>query len=282
MTDAKASDKVDDRSTFPDAANVPATYAGVVVKASPNQAAAPGVPRLARGPRRPGDPRRVRVPAAAVDDRRRRRRDRRARGLARAATARDRLGRRSSLVLAGLFALFLALPVVDARRPGDPRRLAASTPPASPVVLAALAAEPRDDRGQPRADRRARAAARVRPRPAHVPRQVARRGASSTCRSCCRRRSPGSRLLLVFGRRGLLGAPLSSRRASTSPFTTSAVILAQTFVSAPFFVRSARARVSPASTATSRTPPGSTARRSASCSGRSPCRSPARRSPPAS
>ena len=39
MTDAAASDKVD-TVDVPDAANVPATYAGVVVKASRNQEAA--------------------------------------------------------------------------------------------------------------------------------------------------------------------------------------------------------------------------------------------------
>ncbi len=49
----------------------------------------------------------------------------------------------------------------------------------------------------------------------------------------------GLALLLVFGRRGLLGDPLEVL-GFTIPFTTIAVILAQTFVSAPFFVRSAR------------------------------------------
>jgi molybdate transport system permease protein len=49
----------------------------------------------------------------------------------------------------------------------------------------------------------------------------------------------GLALLLVFGRRGLLGGPLDVLGWSI-PFTTVAVILAQTFVSAPFFVRSAR------------------------------------------
>ena len=46
----------------------------------------------------------------------------------------------------------------------------------------------------------------------------------------------GLGLLLVFGRRGLLGEPLGLG----IPFTTLAVILAQVFVSAPFFIRSAR------------------------------------------
>jgi molybdate transport system permease protein len=49
----------------------------------------------------------------------------------------------------------------------------------------------------------------------------------------------GLALLLVLGRRGLLGAPLEVVGISV-PFTTIAVILAQTFVSAPFFIRSAR------------------------------------------
>jgi molybdate transport system permease protein len=46
----------------------------------------------------------------------------------------------------------------------------------------------------------------------------------------------GLGLLLVFGRQGLIGEPLGVG----IPFTTIAVILAQTFVSAPFFIRSAR------------------------------------------
>lgn len=49
----------------------------------------------------------------------------------------------------------------------------------------------------------------------------------------------GLALLLVFGRRGLLAAPFGLLGISV-PFTTVAVILAQTFVSAPFFIRSAR------------------------------------------
>lgn len=50
----------------------------------------------------------------------------------------------------------------------------------------------------------------------------------------------GLALLLVFGRRGLLATPLDVLGIEI-PFTTIAVILAQTFVSAPFFIRSARA-----------------------------------------
>ncbi len=50
----------------------------------------------------------------------------------------------------------------------------------------------------------------------------------------------GLALLLVFGRRGLLGESLDSV-GITVAFTTIAVIVAQTFVAAPFFIRSARA-----------------------------------------
>jgi molybdate transport system permease protein len=52
----------------------------------------------------------------------------------------------------------------------------------------------------------------------------------------------GLALLLVFGRRGLLGEPLAAA-GLTLPFTTAAVVLAQFFVAAPFFVRSARAGI---------------------------------------
>lgn len=49
----------------------------------------------------------------------------------------------------------------------------------------------------------------------------------------------GLGLLLLLGRRGVLGGALDAVGIEI-PFTTFAVILAQTFVSAPFFVRSAR------------------------------------------
>ena len=52
----------------------------------------------------------------------------------------------------------------------------------------------------------------------------------------------GLSLLLVFGRRGLLAGPLQAAGIDIA-FTTVAVILAQTFVSAPFFVRSARSGI---------------------------------------
>jgi molybdate transport system permease protein len=49
----------------------------------------------------------------------------------------------------------------------------------------------------------------------------------------------GLALLIAFGRRGLFGSMLSIFEVSL-PFTTAAVILAQTFVAAPLYVRSAR------------------------------------------
>jgi molybdate transport system permease protein len=49
----------------------------------------------------------------------------------------------------------------------------------------------------------------------------------------------GLALLLVLGRRGLLGGALHAAGIEI-PFTTLAVVFAQTFVSAPFFIRSAR------------------------------------------
>jgi molybdate transport system permease protein len=50
----------------------------------------------------------------------------------------------------------------------------------------------------------------------------------------------GIALLMAFGRRGLLGPALSSIGIEL-PFTIFAVILAETFVAAPFYVRSAKA-----------------------------------------
>ena len=50
----------------------------------------------------------------------------------------------------------------------------------------------------------------------------------------------GLALLLLLGRRGAVGAPLADAGLAI-PFTTLAVVLAQVFVSAPFYIRSARA-----------------------------------------
>ena len=49
----------------------------------------------------------------------------------------------------------------------------------------------------------------------------------------------GIALLMAFGRRGVLGGALSALGVSL-PFTTAAVVLAQTFVAAPFYVRAAK------------------------------------------
>ena len=49
----------------------------------------------------------------------------------------------------------------------------------------------------------------------------------------------GLALLLLLGRRGLIGEPLAALGIEL-PFTVAAVVLAQTFVSAPLFIRSAR------------------------------------------
>lgn len=51
----------------------------------------------------------------------------------------------------------------------------------------------------------------------------------------------GLALLAAFGRRGLLGQPLLALGISI-PFTWVAVVLAQVFVSAPFYIRAAQAR----------------------------------------
>jgi molybdate transport system permease protein len=50
----------------------------------------------------------------------------------------------------------------------------------------------------------------------------------------------GLALLIAFGRRGLFGSVLLSIFGISLPFTTIAVVLAQTFVAAPLYVRSAR------------------------------------------
>src|SRR6478735_8390477 len=51
----------------------------------------------------------------------------------------------------------------------------------------------------------------------------------------------GLALLMAFGRRGLVGEYLDHQFGLTIGFTTTAVVLAQIFVSAPFYIRSARA-----------------------------------------
>jgi molybdate transport system permease protein len=148
-----------------------------------------------------------------------------------------RWGKRSLAALAGLFALFLGLPVLTlvARAIFDGSLAVAA---ASPVVLDALRLSLITTAislvitvtlGLPLAVVLARRRFRgkglveaIVDLPIVLPPAVA-----------------GLALLLVFGRRGLLSAPFELLGISV-PFTTIAVILAQTFVSAPFFIRSAR------------------------------------------
>jgi molybdate transport system permease protein len=57
----------------------------------------------------------------------------------------------------------------------------------------------------------------------------------------------GVALLMAFGRRGLIGEPLASLGVSI-PFTQIAVIMAQTFVAAPYFIKAAAVGFSAVST----------------------------------
>lgn len=52
----------------------------------------------------------------------------------------------------------------------------------------------------------------------------------------------GLALLSAFGRRGLLGQPLTEIWGVTITFTFTAVVMAQLFVSAPFYIRAAQSR----------------------------------------
>jgi molybdate transport system permease protein len=159
-------------------------------------------------------------------------------GRARASTRRaSGWGERSLAVLAALFALFLGLPIVTlvARAILDG---SLATAVASPVVFDALLLSLVTTAisliitvtlGLPLAVVLARRQFRgkgwleaIVDLPIVLPPSVA-----------------GLALLLVFGRRGLLSAPFEILGIAI-PFTTIAVILAQTFVSAPFFIRSAR------------------------------------------
>jgi molybdate transport system permease protein len=49
----------------------------------------------------------------------------------------------------------------------------------------------------------------------------------------------GVAMLMAFGRKGLLGVPLETV-GITLPFTTAAVLFAQVFISAPFYIRAAK------------------------------------------
>jgi molybdate transport system permease protein len=152
-------------------------------------------------------------------------------------SGRGRRGERSLAAIAGLFALFLALPIVAlVGRAILDGSIGVAV--ASPVVLGALwlslmttavslaitvafglplaiVLARRDFRGKGWLEA-------VVDLPIVLPPSVA-----------------GLALLLVFGRRGLFAEPLEFLGISI-PFTVVAVIFAQAFVSAPFFIRSAR------------------------------------------
>ena len=282
VTDAKASDKVT-TVDVPDAANVPATYDGVVVKASTNAAAAKAFLDWFAGPDGqailadlgflpPARDRRLRRGPAA---------DTGTWPVVAACTPRSgRWGERSIAALAGLFALFLGLPVARPGRPVDPRWVARASRSASPAVLEALWLSLVTTAislvvtvflGLPlaivlaRRQFRGKGCARGDRRPAHRAAAVGRRP----------RAAPGLRAAwAAVGAVRVLGISV--------PFTTIAVILAQIFVVGAVLHPVGADRDRRRRTAISRMPPGSTARPSGSCSGRSRCRSPARRSQPGS
>ena len=150
-----------------------------------------------------------------------------------------RWGERSLTLVAGLFALFLGLPVLDARRRGRSSTGRSRVALASPAVLDALWLSLVTTAISLVITVVVGSAARDRPGPAA---RSAARGSSrrsSTCRSCCRRRSPGSPCCSCSVAAACSAAPFEFLGISV-PFTTIAVILAMTFVSAPFFIRSAR------------------------------------------
>ncbi len=125
-----------------------------------------------------------------------------------------------------------------ARGPGAPRRLVARRRRLAGGPRSALA-EPRDDGRQPGRDGDARACRWRSSWPAG--RSAARAGwrPSSTCRSSCRRPSRAWPCCSYSVGAGCCRRP-SSSSGSPSRSRSFAVIIAQTFVSAPFFIRSAR------------------------------------------
>ena len=174
VTDAQPSTERRRRSTIPTDANVPPTLRRRRRPARQRSGRGARLPRLAGRAGGPGDPR----PTSGSS----RRRDRSGRRRARA-------GRRSAGAVSALF-----LGAAGRRRSSVARcsdGLARSARSASPVVLDALVLSLITTAVSLGPDRRARAAAGLRARPPAVPRQGLARGRSSTCRSCCRRRSPG-------------------------------------------------------------------------------------------
>lgn len=138
---------------------------------------------------------------------------------------------------ATLLLLFLTLPIVALMVTASPRALLAGLghPVAGPALMLSLLTTAASvaiviGLGTPlawwlagRSGRAARAVTAIVELPILVPPAVA-----------------GIALLLTFGRRGLIGGPLSAVGISLS-FSTAAVVLAQVFVAAPFYVQTAAA-----------------------------------------
>ena len=275
VTDAAASDKVA-TIEVPDDANVPATL----------RRASSSRPRRTPRRRRPsstGSPAPTARRSSPTSGSCRPRHDRASPASRRAGRGRrtptrrgadSRWGRSRPCALA---APLRAVPRRCRRRPH--RAVARST--ASLLAVAGSAGGPRGARPQPRHDRRQpRAHGRrsgCRSRSSSRAGRSAASGSSrrsSTCRSSCRRRSPGWRCCSCSAGAGCSAGPLAGRRHRHRVHDGRGDPRPDVRVGAVLRPRRAR-RASPAWTATSRTPPASTAPRSASCSGGSPCRSPA-------
>jgi molybdate transport system permease protein len=154
---------------------------------------------------------------------------------ARAARVRTRLFRAAAAVLATLLVALLALPVLGlvlATRPAEllaglrhpvaaPALALSLTTTAAALAIVLVLGTPLGWWLAGRRDRLGRAVETVVALPVVIPPAVA-----------------GLALLLTFGRRGLIGAWLSDWGLSVS-FSTTAVVLAQVFVSAPFYVQAA-------------------------------------------
>ena len=84
---------------------------------------------------------------------------------------------------------------------------------------------------------------RVPPRDPELPRAERADHARSSSRSCCRRRWPGIGLLAALGPNGLFGSALADAGIQVV-LTTASVVLALTFVAAPFYVRQAESAFS--------------------------------------
>lgn len=91
----------------------------------------------------------------------------------------------------------------------------------------------------------------------------------------------GLALLYLLGRKGFLGMLITTLTGESVPFTTTAVVIAQTFVAMPFLVVSLEGALRGSATATSRSPRRS-ARGPGPFSAGSPCRCCCPRSAPAS